>query len=717
MNPARPQILVADDDAAALYIMRATLQSAGFQVSTASDGAEALRKCLVAAYDLVMLDVDMPNGTGYEVCATLRQRLGTALPIVMVTAMDDIASVDQAFLSGATDFIAKPINWALIGHRVRYVLRGSEVLRNLGAAESRMSAVLQALPDLLFELDAEGRYLQYHPPRSASGSRPPEWFIGKTLDEVLPPQAAETCMAALREARRDGSSRGHQLKLEHAGGASWFELSVSQRESDQPQGASFVVLARDVTERRTAQHRIRRLAYFDSLTGLPNRELFQRRLTSALKDRDPGTGLLALLCIDLDNFKRINDTLGHSVGDELLGVFAQRLREAARGASAPQNATAAKVAADRDVARLGGDEFMVLIPHIERPDEAVHVAERIIRELSQPMQLAGGQHEILISPSVGIAIAPTHANDQETMIRNADLAMYFAKRQGAGTCAVFDPAMNAHALKRLTLENKLRQAIAANELSLHYQPQSDVFTGRIVAMEALLRWNSADLGAVAPSEFIPVAEQSGLILTIGEWVLRAACHEAKTWSLEGVPATRVAVNVSGRQLSQRDFPRQVSAILREARLAPELLELEITETVLMENPTWAMEVLKDLKEVGVSISIDDFGTGHSSLGRVRDFPVDRLKIDRAFIQRLDTHDGRAIASAIIAMAKSLALDVVAEGVEEAAHVKFLQDARCSFAQGFHLGRPVPAAEALRILRSSAEDEETTTIVRPKRRAP
>jgi diguanylate cyclase (GGDEF)-like protein/PAS domain S-box-containing protein len=710
--PVPKRILVVDDDDVALALMQAALQKAGFAVGTAIDGRDALHQFRAGSYDMVMLDVDMPGLNGHEVCAALRHEAGALLPIVMVTGMDDVGSVDTAYLAGATDFISKPINWALIGHRARYLLRGYQTVLDLRAAEARMTAVLTALPDLLFEIDIDGRYIQYHPPRSELLAPPSENYIGKTVEEVLPPQAALVCMSAVREAYDTGLSAGKQLELKLPQGALWFELSVSRKATDDRNKPHFVVLARDITERRAAEDRIRRLAYFDALTGLPNREHFRTRVVTALEVARRRQGQLALLCIDLDNFKRINDTLGHSVGDELLRIMALRMREALRGGDELGRGAPARVD-DEDLSRLGGDEFMVLLPEMTSPERAGIVADRMVRTMMQPMLLA--QHQVLVTPSIGVAVFPADGDDYETLVRNADLAMYFAKRQGPGTFVFFDSAMNVSALKRLTLEAKLRGAIAGNELSLHYQPQFDLATGLIAGMEALLRWNNAELGEVPPSEFIPVAEETGLILPIGEWVLRTACAQAKAWHDERLPVARIAVNVSGLQLSQRGFTELVSRVLHDTGLPPELLELEITEGVVMQDEGSAEHVLKELKAIGVEIAIDDFGTGYSSFSRLRDFPIDRLKIDRAFVQRVQScGEDRAIATAIIAMAKTLRLEVVAEGVEEFAQLLVLQEENCTLAQGFLLGRPLPAAEALQLLRRLSHNSDGTRTQRLKR---
>jgi diguanylate cyclase (GGDEF)-like protein len=704
-------ILVVDDDLTAITLMRAALQKAGFAVSTAVDGADGLQQFRAKPTDMVMLDVDMPGLSGYEVCAALRLEAGPLLPIVMVTGFDDVRSVDAAYVAGATDFIAKPINWSLLGHRVRYLLRGYQAVLDLRTAEARNTALLTALPDLLFELDIEGRYVQYHPPRSDSLAPRVENFIGKTVEEVLSPEAARVCRSAMQEAYETGVSIGKQLEIRLPVGTAWVELSVS-RPVDSGRTPHFIVLARDVTESRVAADQIRRLAYYDQLTGLPNREHFRSRVASALDQAQTNKRQMALLCIDLDKFKRINDTLGHSVGDDLLRMTALRLREAVRSGDRVERAIPGSTG-DGDLSRLGGDEFMFLMSGIDAPDQAGIVATRILSAIMRPIVLA--RHEVMVTPSIGIAIYPTDGEDFETLFKNADLAMYFAKRQGPGTFSFFKPSMNANALKRLTMEGKLSGAIAGNELSLRFQPQFALGTGLIVGMEALLRWTNVELGQVPPLDFIPVAEETGMILPIGEWVLRAACTQAKAWHDEGLSAVRIAVNVSGLQLAQRSFPGLVAAVLRDTGLLPATLELEITESVIMVNEDWTRQVLGELKAIGVQISIDDFGTGYSSLGRLREFPIDRLKIDGSFIRRVQNNgEDRVIAATIIAMAKTLNLEVVAEGVEDLAQLLFLQEESCTLVQGFFLSPPLTATESGQLLRRLAREFDGTRTERLRR---
>ncbi len=457
-----------------------------------------------------------------------------------------------------------------------------------------------------------------------------------------------------------------------------------------------------------AERRIVRLAYFDTLTGLPNREQSRNRLVSALEAAKDNKRTLAVLYLDLDNFKRVNDTLGHAVGDELLCVVADRLRSSLRygGDSAPPGT--ADSARPGDIARLGGDEFLVLLPNLRSATDAGAVAERLIASLREPVQLA--MNSVVVTPSVGIAVFPQDGDDAETLLRNADLAMYFAKRRTPGTHAYFDAAMNANALHRFTVEEQLRGALGRNEFTLAYQPQFDVRTGSVSGMEALLRWTNAELGSVGPAEFIPVAEETGLIHAIGKWVLHTACQQARRWRDEGLPFQRIAVNVSGRQFALAEYPSEVAAILEETGLEPAGLELEITESVVMADEAWAQKAINELKQLGISLAIDDFGTGYSSFGRLRHFSVDRLKIDRSFVSSVtECNDDRAIAAAIIAMSRSLRINVTAEGVENFPQLAFLQEQDCQDAQGFLLSRPLPADAASELLRrvNDVSDESRT----------
>jgi diguanylate cyclase (GGDEF)-like protein len=439
-----------------------------------------------------------------------------------------------------------------------------------------------------------------------------------------------------------------------------------------------------------AERRIAQLAYYDTLTGLPNREQFRRRLSAALEDARAQARPIALLYIDLDNFKRINDTLGHTAGDQLLQITAERLRDAIRKSDDLIH-VAPGTRRGNDCARLGGDEFMALLPEVTSPAEAGLVADRICKLLTAPLRL--GTHEVSVSPSIGVAVFPQDGTDAETLLSHADLAMYAAKRQSPGSFAFYDDTMNVHAARQLRVEQELRLALARDEFSLCFQPQFELSTGHIVSVEALLRWDNATLGKVPPLDFIPLAEATGLMMPIGDWVLRTACAQARRWLDQGLSVARIAVNVSPVQFAQRNFVDWVMQVLADTGLPPDRLELEITESLVMTDETWADQVLRRLKAAGVAFAIDDFGTGYSSFGRLKELPVDRLKIDRSFLRapgQATAQDG-AIVSAMINMARTMGLGVVAEGIEDFEQLLFLQENTCPQGQGYLLGKPLDAA--------------------------
>ena len=445
-----------------------------------------------------------------------------------------------------------------------------------------------------------------------------------------------------------------------------------------------------------AERHIARLAYFDSLTGLPNREHTMSRLEGVVERAAANAQRTALLYIDLDNFKRINDTLGHSAGDELLKQCATRLREALEGVGdGGSNRPGAG-----DLGRLGGDEFVAILPGLASREMAEAAADKIIVALQRPVRL--GHHEIVVTPSVGIAISPDDGIDAATLLHNSDLAMYFSKRRGHGAWAFYDATMSDGALRRLTLEGKLRGALERQEFSLHYQPQFELASGALSGLEALLRWTHPELGSVPVLEFIEIAEDTGLIIPIGEWVLRSACAQARHWRDQNLPFGHISVNVSGTQFLQRDFPELVARVLQETGLEPRWIELEITETVVMRDEAWAEKALASLRAVGVTLAIDDFGIGYSSLGRLRHLAVDRLKVDRSFVSNLESEvRDRSIASAIIKMSRTLGIGVVAEGVETFNQMLYLQEQECESAQGYLFSRPLPTADTEVLLRRVA----------------
>lgn len=462
-------------------------------------------------------------------------------------------------------------------------------------------------------------------------------------------------------------------------------------------------------KRAGADRNASQLTEYDLLTGLPSRARFITRLREAVHEATTNGHKLAVLHVDLDNFRRVNDTLGLVAGDELLRLVARQVRESLRRDDVVTRTRRRSDVTD-DVARIGGDQFMVLLHSVSDAKDAAAVAERLTKPLIASTPLAG--RSLSVTASVGVAVLPTDSADDDALLRHASIAMTSARRRGPGHFAFYDESMQAGAQTRLRLEGQLQTALEKHEFSLAYQPQFDLSTGKISGIEALLRWNNPELGPVGPDEFIPVAEEIGAILPIGEWVLRTACRQAKAWQDADLPCTRIGVNVSCLQFTQPNFVALVADVLKETGIQPQTLELEITESLLMKNEEWTGQLLRELRALGVSVAIDDFGIGYSSLGRLNDFPVNRLKIDRSFVQGVDNL-GRpaALVAAILSMAKALGLDVVAEGVEDFNQLLHLQDQHCNEVQGYLLSKPLPAAQVTELLERLANSDAGSRTMR------
>jgi diguanylate cyclase (GGDEF)-like protein/PAS domain S-box-containing protein len=689
-------ILVVDDDASTLMLIGAALVKAGYEVVTAKDGERGLALFREHNFQMVMLDVEMPGLSGFDVCARLRAEAGDELPIVMVTGMDDIESIELAYESGATDFIAKPIHWTLIGHRVRYLLRGRQALLDVRSANARSEAILRAIPDLLFEMTLDGCYLDCHTHRSELLGTSRERLIGKNVRDILPPDAARIWIEALGAADREGFSSGQQFEMVLPCGLLWFELSISRRAGGDGMAARFIVLLRDITERKDAERRIARLAYFDALTGLANRQSFLERVDLEIAGCSGGARRLGVLFMDLDGFKAINDTMGHGAGDQVLRWAADRLRQALRPGDIVSSVSPKS---DVELARLGGDEFTALIVDIVWPEDALAVANRVLQMMRQPFNLNG--RSVLLTASIGIAVFPEDGVDGVTLLKHADTAMYHAKEVGRDNCQYYSAVLTEKAVKRLELEGSLRQALQRGEFHLMFQPQLDVSTGRIVAAEALIRWDHPTRGTISPLEFIPVAEANGLIVPIGQWVLRTACVEAARWQRQALDL-RVAVNLSPLQFKDPELLASVRRALEQTGLPPQRLELEITEGALMTESSQTLATLNALRDLGVSVSLDDFGTGYSSMSYLKRLPLSTLKIDRSFVEGLPhQEESMAIVRAILSLAKSLGFSVTAEGVETPEQARSLKHMSCDMVQGYLFSKPVTADDIVELMANPA----------------
>jgi diguanylate cyclase (GGDEF)-like protein/PAS domain S-box-containing protein len=555
-----------------------------------------------------------------------------------------------------------------------------ETERALEASEARFRVLTESSLDLISVIEEDGTILyQSGVVRNLLGYDPSD-TVGKNLFGLIHGDDAEHARAAFRRVVETQQSNAPiEFRLQHRDGAWRTFESLGTNCLSNPHIRGVVFNSRDVTDRKVIQQRIQHLAYHDNLTGLPNRSLLQDRLAHAIARAERSNRKVAVLFIDLDNFKNINDTLGHDVGDELLRQVSRRLTECVR--------------LEDTIARHGGDEFIMLLDSLEDSRAASLVAQKVLNALRQPFRLGAAEQHL--SGSVGIALYPDDGRDAQTLMKNADTAMFHGKGLGKNTYQYFTAQMNIAVKRRMTLESALRRAVMQKDFVLHYQPQINLETGEIIAVEALVRWITEDSGTVMPGDFIPLAEETGLINEIGEWVLREGCRQAKEWQDQGLAKTRrVAINLSARQFGDRGFIDMVARVLAETRLDPRCLELEITESQVMRQTEGMIMLLHRIADMGVHLAIDDFGTGYSSLSYLKRLPIQQLKIDQSFIRDItvDPNDA-AIVVAIINMAKSLDLETIAEGVETAGQLALLRSKGCRLGQGFYFSPPV-RAEAL-----------------------
>lgn len=756
MTPRQATILIVDDEPKNRSLLEVLLKPEGYLTVTANSGEEALAIVAEKPPDLILLDVMMPGLDGHDVAAKLKGNPATRnLPIIMLSALGDRGSKLAGLNAGAEDFLTKPIDRVELWVRVRNLLRLKEYSDSLAEhnqlleqavrgrneeiterkrAETqiirlnRLYGIVSGINAAIVrtrnrqELFTEACHIAVEHGQfrmawigsvdsKGTGLSPLAWsgfdegyfdkitqairnnkadtlvLAVRALQEKTPvvcndidsdPQFAHWRIDALQRGYRSmgvfplmGDSQPVGLFVLYAPELNFFDVEEIKLLTELTANISYAL------EYIKKEEKLNYLAYHDVLTGLPGRTLFHDRLVQAVTNAHRHGDKLGVLFIDLDHFKNINDSLGHYVGDMLLkqvaALFTACMRE------------------DDTVARLGGDEFVVILASMASEDEAWMVSQKILKLMTEPFTIEA--HELFVTCSIGIALYPKDGDDAKTLLQSADGALYLAKNKGRNNAQFCTAEMNAKALERLTLESELRQAINRQEFLLHYQPRVDMVSGEITGMEALVRWQHPVQGLLYPTKFIPVAEESGLIVPLGEWVLRTACEQNKAWQLAGLKPVSIAVNLSARQFKQQDLVELVSSILQETELDPSYLELELTESMVMQNVEAAIATLNQFKVIGVKLSIDDFGIGYSSLNYLKHFPIGFLKIDQSFVRDITTNrDDAIIAKIIISMAHDLGLRVIAEGVETEEQKSFLCSHRCDEMQGYFFSMPLPAEE-------------------------
>jgi diguanylate cyclase (GGDEF)-like protein len=694
---AGQHIWLVDDDASFLEATATALRNAGFQVTTTDNGDKVLSMSHHSRPDLVLVDAIMEGLDGFEVCRQLNQRWqGRDIPILLVTGLDDLESVTRAFAAGATGFIVKPLNYVLLVHRILFQLRASDNQRLLRENHECLTVAQRMVGLGFWRWNSTTDHISVSSELAElCGTTPEEFGCGiEALLQRIHSDDREHIRQEILQMRTQMTTRSMSFRFS---GRQDEEMFVDQ-ELASPSPEIILGTILDVSKQKNTEEKIRQLAYNDVLTGLANRAQFQIRLDTTIRIADRRKERFALLFLDLDGFKDINDRFGHGAGDELLKIIGKRLRVALREVDF--------------AARLGGDEFCLIIEGIADEFAAADVATRCLKAIAEPLQL--GSQTIRPHVSIGITLFPDDGQDQESLLRSVDRAMYAAKHAGKHQYAFYSPELTYLAEQRLSLEHDLRNAIEQEEFVLHYQPQICLTSGKIIAVEAFIRWQRPDKGVVLPDEFIEVAERIGMLSELGEWGLHTALRQTVAWRQAGVPPLRMAVNISNTHFQQKDIGSTVKSLLKRTELEPSTLELEITEPVVREIGR-SKETFRQLKELGVTITLDDFGSGYSSLGSLKHLPIDCLKINRIFIKDVLTErSDSAIVATVIAMGQLLNLSVIADGVETFEQVKYLFGVGCHSAQGLYFSGPVPAdriPELMKVdfLQANAKDEPSDSV--------
>ncbi len=711
-------VLIVDDEPRARASLKEMLRLAGYEATLAEGGQEAVDLLSERPFDLILLDLNMPDLDGHGVMAFINEHK-IDCDVIVVSGETSFDHATQALRRGAQDFLRKPyapdeLLQAISNTLERRKLKqeNSSIQQRLEESENLHKFIVNNSPDMIYLLDQEGRFAFVNDRAETLLGYQQDELLGEHFYKLIFEDDIDQATYTFNERRTgDRATRSSEMRLRCKDGESprYFESrsvpielsAIGIYSLDVDNHKEFIGtygVARDITERKQAEELIKYQLYHDLLTNLPNRTLFRDRLNMAMAQSKRSGKKLAILYLDMDRFKIINDSLGHFVGDELLQAVAQRLRSELREADT--------------LARVGGDEFNLLIPEINDDQDARNLAEKILRITTQPFVIKN--EEIYISFSIGISIYPSDGDTKDTLIKNADIAMYKVKNAGKNGYAFYAEEMKTHFSQSLDIENGLRKAISTDELRLHYQPQFDIINGKMVGVEALVRWQHPERGLIQPNEFISVAEESGLIIPLGEWVLRKACYDIKRWMDEESIRISLSVNISVQQLEMEQFVAKTLKIIKRMQLPRNILELEITEHAIMQDMDKAIETLSKLADKGIRIAIDDFGTGYSSLGYLQTLPINTLKMDQSFVQGIKSTGDNSIINAIIAMAKGLNLDLIAEGVENRPQIDHLLNAGCHLAQGFYYSHPVAEEELLKLFRKQQPSAGGQTRHQPEK---
>ncbi|MBM4207412.1 MAG: EAL domain-containing protein [Gammaproteobacteria bacterium] len=690
-----PRVLIIDDDQTVHLWAARHLPGAGFALISSYDGVQGLAEYKTQKPDIVLVDIEMPLMDGFETCREIRALPnGDDVPLVMMTVTEDEERIAQAYASGATDFTIKPINWGVLCQRLHYMVKANDNLQKLEQSELRLSKAkeLAKLGDWEWQVDTNNLFWSdevYSLVEADLETFIPDinnfWNFIRLTD--LP-----YVKHNIRKAIKNKTTNNIEFGIITTTGKERFVLQHIQAVTgNRRQLKNLIGTIQDITERKAQENKILQLAFYDEVTQLPNRLFFLKNLAStiALSRRHGWT--FALLFLDLDGFKGVNDTYGHLTGDQLLQEISGRLKDGLRCSDLATRLDMEVQEKSVGVARLGGDEFIILLNALAYPENAATVAERIHRWINEPVKLK--EHLVHIGVSIGIAIYPQDGEDSETLLKNADIAMYHAKKLGKGNYQFFHEGMALRAKKRLEMETYMFLAASKNELLLYYQPVNDVESGKLIGAEALLRWNSPILGFLLPIDFISLAEENGMINQFGEWALRSACRQHRSWSEKGLGNLAISVNLSSLQINQSMFITMVANVIQEYEVNPKYITFEITESMIMADTENMLTKLRELKNLGIKLSVDDFGTGYSSLRYLNRFPLDALKIDRSFVKDLPkSTDASAIVNAILALAKALKLITIAEGVETSQQLAFLRNTTCNAVQGYYFAKPLSVAD-------------------------